>query len=773
MRKGRITSALLVFMMLFSMTSCKKKEKFSVTKYVQETDPFFSVQKAELSYPLDTERELESLQLEAPTLLGDLVAVVYHIRYKMTQEDLEKLSTLSDDEQWAFSQSFMRTGKALFDTEGKFIRELNQEDEEMSILGFQTTVDGADGKGYAVYNRSTDTGTHSYLCTLSDRGEPDEGILLNTYYFFTNESQIIVTKDGYILAGAPEAICIFRPDGSLINELTCDGCNGGMLVQDGKYYIKGYRGINPDDPFDTFEFVQEIDIAGGKLVGSEIQCTNEYLIIAGRNNSYRLDNNGVKKVDLLDSNNDRYVMEWCQTDYNPVDIDYREMKVISDDEFVFFEHIYGSIDMTGENTDTMTLVHMKRMDRNPYAGKPIIQMACYGNTSVMDYVVSYNTDANSKNRIILHDYSADVNPNWPPVQQSASAADTVYQAMISGDGPDILVNFGSFSQFNTDKVLVDLNTLIDAEESDIHREDYYDNILRAAETNGKLYQIPLIYSIEGLIGNADLLGEPTNWDCRTFCERMQTLPEDMRIFEEDQNKYFFPRMFSFSAQSLIDYETQQVRFDSDGFRDFLTLMKDYGELGTGFSFSNSWELYAENMEVFIPAIIESLESYARYMNIRKGNDDVYPVPSVGEKGLAADVKLTMAISKFSPHQEEAWEFIRFMMDRDEQIRLGEKAFFPIHKEALEICNQKHIEQFAEQQLKRTETRQVGHSFDVTAETAQAVVELVERISCIRATDPDILNIIMEEAPGYFTGQRTLDDVVQTIQNRAKTVVQER
>ena len=49
MRKGRITSALLVFMMLFSMTSCKKKEKFSVTKYVQETDPFFSVQKAELS----------------------------------------------------------------------------------------------------------------------------------------------------------------------------------------------------------------------------------------------------------------------------------------------------------------------------------------------------------------------------------------------------------------------------------------------------------------------------------------------------------------------------------------------------------------------------------------------------------------------------------------------------------------------------------------------------------------------------------------------------
>ena len=78
--------------------------------------------------------------------------------------------------------------------------------------------------------------------------------------------------------------------------------------------------------------------------------------------------------------------------------------------------------------------------------------------------------------------------------------------MVSGTGPDILVNFGYFSQFNTDDVLVDLNTLIDDKDSNIKREDYYDNILRAAETNGKLYQIPLTYRISGLLGNADLLG---------------------------------------------------------------------------------------------------------------------------------------------------------------------------------------------------------------------------------------------------------------------------
>ena len=64
-------------------------------------------------------------------------------------------------------------------------------------------------------------------------------------------------------------------------------------------------------------------------------------------------------------------------------------------------------------------------------------------------------------------------------------------------------------------------------------------------------------------------------------------------------------------------------------------------------------------------------------------------------------------------------------------------------------------------------------YDVTDETAKAIVELVERISSIRSTDPDIMNIILEDAPGFFTGQRTVEDVSKTIQNRATTVVQER
>ena len=796
MRSGHFSVAkrgLSIFLagsFLLSVSACKKKKKNSEsddsgmytsdTEVVRETDPFFSLVTKDLSFPFDADKEIESFHTEDPIILGNLIVVEYCIRYKMTPEDQKKASDMSDDESWAFFQSFSKEGKALFDMDGNYIRDLSEsdedqkEDERASLYGVQTAVTGADGKNYAIYNRYTDMGFRSYLCTLSDQGDPDEGVLLDGEYIFTNESKLLVTSEGKILIGEFESLFLFQKDGSLINVATCDGFQGNILVQDGKYYATGVRNTDPANPFVVTTFIREIDLGSGELIGPEIKCSDVYTMRAFQGSSYLLDNNGVKKIDLLESANNRYVMEWNQTDYDPANLYFRDMQVLSDDEFVFIKHIYGSYDFTGDQVDHLTLVRLTRMDKNPYAGRPIIKMACYGENNVMDYVVSYNTDPDSKNRIIFHDYSQDVDPDWPNVQKSASVADTVYQAMVSGTGPDILVNFGYFSQFNTDDVLVDLNTLIDDKDSNIKREDYYDNILRAAETNGKLYQIPLTYRISGLLGNADLLGEPTNWDCRAFCEKMKTIPGDLRIFEDMEYKYFFPDLFSYSAKSLIDYETDTVDFDSDGFRDFLTLMKDYGNLSDAYVFYDSWGLYADNMQLFIPAIIENPESYARYMNIRKGNDKIYPVPSVGGQGLTAEVTLSMAISKFSPHQEEAWDFIRFMMEKDEQVRLGFKqAYFPIHKEALQISNQTRVEEFAERQKKLSENGQWVQEYDVTDETAKAIVELVERISSIRSTDPDIMNIILEDAPGFFTGQRTVEDVSKTIQNRATTVVQER
>lgn len=50
---------------------------------------------------------------------------------------------------------------------------------------------------------------------------------------------------------------------------------------------------------------------------------------------------------------------------------------------------------------------------------------------------------------------------------------------------------------------------------------------------------------------------------------------------------------------------------------------------------------------------------------------------------------------------------------------------------------------------------------------------IESINGICSADPDILMIILEEAPYYMLGQKSLDEVCHIIQNRASTVVKEK
>lgn len=53
------------------------------------------------------------------------------------------------------------------------------------------------------------------------------------------------------------------------------------------------------------------------------------------------------------------------------------------------------------------------------------------------------------------------------------------------------------------------------------------------------------------------------------------------------------------------------------------------------------------------------------------------------------------------------------------------------------------------------------------------MKVIEGIRESCSSDPTAMMIVEEEAPGYFTGDRTVDEVIKIIQKRSKAVVQER
>lgn len=62
--------------------------------------------------------------------------------------------------------------------------------------------------------------------------------------------------------------------------------------------------------------------------------------------------------------------------------------------------------------------------------------------------------------------------------------------------------------------------------------------------------------------------------------------------------------------------------------------------------------------------------------------------------------------------------------------------------------------------------------DATQEETAAVKELIGHIGRMERIDIQIINIAFEEADAYFAGQKSVDEVIDVIQSRAKIYMNE-
>ena len=158
------------------------------------------------------------------------------------------------------------------------------------------------------------------------------------------------------------------------------------------------------------------------------------------------------------------------------------------------------------------------------------------------------------------------------------------------------------------------------------------------------------------------------------------------------------------------------------------------------------------------------------------------MPSPNGSGMSARPMMTLAISAQSKHIDEAWDFIRFMFNEDQQVQYSKNfVSIPVNRAALDRRNTDQIEQVREYNKlmgqKDPETSvdysKMGMMTDINEDDAKELVKLVENVSTISSTDLGIMLIINEEVPAYFKGQRSAEDVCKNIQNRATTKVHER
>ncbi|MBP5491639.1 MAG: extracellular solute-binding protein [Clostridiales bacterium] len=779
-RKYTAPAALVLSLalLLSGLAGCKKKAKAEVPT-VKETDPFFDVSEMHIVIPTEEGRDVETIDIDQTEIrfVGNMISIPYcSVHYKMPAELKKQMPNMEYDEFMEVQRQYSERFSVLFDLDGNLIRKaaLSGGDEGVSYEEYiLTSFENDKGETMALVNREGTT----YLEKVLDNGQMEQ--VMTVEYAGGVESDAVMLPDGRIVVGHYDGICVIGSDGKLLNSAYIEEFNGQVFYQDGKLYASCYH-HDFDDEANNYHYLQEYDLNTFNFVGDKIQCNHGYSLVKAAGGLYYVNSNGIIKADLIDATKDEEIFSWTNTDYNYMNMRGSEPRIISDQEIYFLN---STLKEEGDGyVTTVSLVHAVKAEKNPYAGKKILTIGTCETTMNLDDVIRYNTNPDAQSRIMVHDYSADLHMSGDYMNKDAALSDKIYLDIVSGNGPDMLVNFSQFSQFNSDQVMVDLNPLIDATDgTGLDRSLYFDNILRASEEGGKLYHMPITFGIVGFLGNATLLGSDTSWTYEKFDQQAASLSPDISVIQEMEYKELLELLLSESNEHFIDYSGKTVNFESDEFKELLTFVKKYGSPRTyaqrmqDEDFYESYLMFENGRQAWYPYLwMFNVQDYVNFRNKLDGPEVFCGVPSSSGGALAANMNLTIGVSKYSANQKESWDFIRYILQTQESegTALSE---IPISRSALEKENEALIRRY-EERLKTWEeysedpnTRPV----EITKEHTTELVTLVESVGTVKKSDPTVLLIIIEEAPAFFTGQQTLDAVCKTIQNRTQTVVQER
>lgn len=795
--------------LIFSLPACaKKKEKSSESqtheapksgKTVQENDPFYQTETIKIKLPeIDPEKEYQCRAVGVPQLLDDAVVFEYICQYAVPADLQAKVDrfygnpdSFSPEEGEALMNEYAEYDsqcKLVYNLDGSYRCKL---DLKVGLNDIPILFSGNDGKLMALRSKMGEPPEYSrsYFTYEVDAS----GNLINEKPIALSDDEIphecFQLSNGNFVCHGGTRISVFDQDGKKIaNDVTNDLIQS-LICQGDKIYCYALK----DTPEEESSFAPEIiefDAAAGKFKSESIALSREVpFFCSGRNGVYYVVNNTVEKLDPQNNSNST-LLRWDETDINPTGVSL--CNVLSDDE-MYALSVVETWDMHFSTTidPDITLYHMTRAEKNPHAGKKIVEIASFQAipSILMEQIVEYNKDPQKKSRIVVKDYS-DEPTIFPQKEVSeekrlSETIDKVYLDLKAHTGPDILVNFGEYSQFNSGEILTDLNTLIDGE-GGINREDYFDNLFRACEKDGKLYQIPILFSANGMVLNEKYADGKTSWTYEEMVNTKDNLPGNMTLFPETPKAKLLEELLRSTGDKFIDYENEKVSFDDPQFKSILEACMRLGSDRTENQIF--WaedprdgvlepkEKLQQGMVAAITCKISDPMDFAEVRDLGGGSSGVM-IGAPGCDGMSMQYVTSIAIPKDSSAKDEAWEFIRFLLQKEQQTQGTISNYaFPVHRGACQELMERFKTNSAnvKDRVAKDPTLEYMLALPEIDDTmVKSATEMIESIHTVRALDRTVFLIVSEEAAAYFSGQISLDTAVNNIQNRTATVVKER
>ena len=793
--------------------SCKKKEKKVNTPlypdgtprelYVKEDDPYFTATTIDLTVPIiETERKLEGFGIHGMKFSGDNILVGYTQGFLLTAAEAAELYDIDYNDPEEILRSYELTFSQNIAGIQIFAEDGTQKGKvELSIYEGLNEIKPLTGGRFAVTVDEflpEEQEDRSKLLIVNEKGEREQeivledgmaaafldeladGNLLLVSQSYNGHQVVLIDNTGKIYAQAPfeeEVVALF-PIGD-------------------KEYVLSQETEYTGETTIWHRYLHEVNITDGTLgAPTEIDSTMPYQFRFSNGKLYGMDEDGnIYLCDLQKGTQEPvFIKEYADVVLSGMS----DIRVNENGDIDILYSRYEGSGPTARSYPYMTRLHKE--EKNPHAGKRIIYAAsCTDSMSAFDEMVAaYNRRPESKCRVVS--YVQQIDPETAYSKAKSTAADKLLLDMKSGYGPDILLDCAEFSQFNSDKILLDLNTFIDGENG-LSRDSLFDNIFRAFEVDGKLYQMPIICYLEGFNGNPDLLGRTEGWTVDEFDAKMSALPDGVfplfgytaelntqeGITVESKLGILLSLLYS-DMSHYVDYSGNKANFDSDDFRKLMEVAAKYGDRLDSEQYMDLYERYDDwsyhNIESLImqdgvsalsTMICSNLASFGAYADLNGGDPLFIGWPTTKGKGVSANAQIFVGISAFSDCPQEAWDFCAYLTGYEAQELFARSGWrgISINREMAENAFQLEIESYEELvELYKDYPERAEMSAELNADVAKKYIALIERIDTSIQTNPVIVDIIIEEAPAYFNGQKTAEEVSRIIQQRATTLLQE-
>lgn len=457
--------------------------------------------------------------------------------------------------------------------------------------------------------------------------------------------------------------------------------------------------------------------------------------------------------------------------YEDVDLEFGllntgKLIATAPDEF----YVLKKVEETEEGSRTYDWVKITKSDE--VFQKDILTIAVSEeNSSLKEAVTAFNKSSDQY-KVILQVYEPDGENNPAALLQADIAAGNIPD-MVAVDVMelDVMINKG---------LVCDLSDFLERD-TELSKNDFVGRLLEIYARGDKLYAIPQSLAIIALTGKQKMLDGRGNWNLKEFEEYVHSLPNENAATLGISKSLMLQVIMEQYMAYFVDWENRSCSFESAEFTELLRFINMYPDDGTDLesNVEKLVEMFQSDEIILYPNSISNIFDY-QIMQYLWGEKITY-IGFPTDKGTGiqlADTSIAYAITENSTHKEEMWQILKYMVTNPNLSKSGLPTYQPLFDKACEDAMEKSMAESENGILveePKLELEFVGMEiaiFAATDEDIAMIKELFEKAEPAKASSSRIKNIIQEEAWGYFSGQKDIDDVAAVIQNRVSVYLNE-